>query len=303
MKKFFAIPALLLAAALLTGCGGNNNSSVPSEIIVDNSNVDGTGDSAFPVTLADGTVIEHSPESAASLSPAATEIISELGFGEKLCAVSRYCDYPENVCSVTAGSSENPDIDKLTELAPDVLFTLTPLAEREKYALENAGITVVELSAPESTADYAELYSVVATVFSGEEAGNTSAEKAAQYLTDAAKKVTLGTFIYVTPKLTAAGADTFESAVLSLCGANFCTAEGYTSSPDDLAEAPEYIIASDELTVSDITGSELFSGVAQNAEIIFVPSSRFERPSARITDVFTAIESALSGEPQTVEAE
>ena len=93
MKKTCAIPALLLAAALFTGCGGNE-SSAPSEIIVDNSGSSSAENSAFPVKLADGTVIEHAPESAASLSPAATEIISELGFGEKLCAVSRYCDYP-----------------------------------------------------------------------------------------------------------------------------------------------------------------------------------------------------------------
>lgn len=303
MKKTFAIPALLLAAALFTGCGGNDDSDVPSEIIVDNSGMVEPDSSVFPVKLADGTVIEHAPESAVSLSPAATEIISELGFGEKLCAVSRYCDYPENVCSVTAGSSENPDIDKLTELSPDVLFTLTPLAEREKYALESSGITVVELSAPETAEEYGELYGVVAAVFSGGEAGNAAAANAVQSLKDSAKDVKLGTFVYVTPKLTAAGSDTFENAVLSLCGTNLCTAEGYTSFSDDIPEAPEYIIASDELKVSDITGSELFSGIAQDAEIIFVPSARFERPSARISEVYAAIRSALAGAPQTAEAE
>lgn len=301
MKKTLAIPALLLAAALLSGCGGNNGSSAPSEIIVDNSGTGEAQTAVFPVKLPDGTVIESAPESAASLSPAATEIISELGFGEKLCAVSRYCDYPENVCSVTAGSSENPDIDKLTELSPDVLFTLTPLAEREKYALENAGITVVELSAPESAAEFSELYGTVAAVFSGEEAGSKAAENALNSLSEAANNVKLGKFVYVTPKLTAAGADTFENAVLSLCGDNVCTADGYTSSVEDIAEAPEYIIASDELTEEDIAGSELFSEAAPDARIIFVPSARFERPSGRISEVFAAIENALSEPQQTTE--
>lgn len=300
MKKTFAIPALLLAAALFTGCGGNE-SSAPSEIIVDNSGSSSAENSAFPLKLSDGTVIEHAPESAASLSPAATEIISELGFGEKLCAVSRYCDFPEGVCSVTAGSSENPDIDKLTELAPDVLFTFTPLAEREKYALESAGVTVVALTPPESIQNYARIYGTVATVFSGLEAGAEAAANAEQSLQEAARGVKLGNFVYITPKLTAAGAGTFENAVLSLCGTNMCTSDGYCETFDDITDAPDYIIVSDELTEADITGSDVFSNIAADAEIIFVPSARFERPSARLADVFTAIESALSGAQQTAE--
>lgn len=288
MKKIFATFAVLLTAALLTGCG-EDNSSVPTEIIVDGS---GTKEEStvFPVILADGTAIDHAPETAASLSPAATEIIAELGFGDKLCAVSRYCDFPENVCSVTAGSSENPDIDKLAELAPDVLFTLTPLSERERYTLENSGITVVELNSPETVSDYGALYGTVTTVFEGEEAGKAAAEKAEQELKKSAAECAFsGSYIYVTPKLTAAGSNTFENAVLSLCGRNVCTADGYSSAAEDISEAPEYIIASDTLTAADITGSELFGSYAADAKIVFVPSDRFERPSARINGIFTSL--------------
>lgn len=255
----------------------------------------------FPVKLADGTVIDHSPDSIASLSPAATEIIAELGFGDRLCAVSRYCDFPEGICTVTVGSSENPDIDRITELSPEVLFTLTPLAEREEYALESAGITVVELESPDSAEAYGDLYGTIATVFGGEEAGKSAAEKAVESLKSAAQGVTLGDFLYVSPKLTAAGSGTFENAMLSLCGNNMCTADGYTSSAEDISGAPQYIIAADSLTAADITGSELLSGFAADADMIFVPAERFERPSARISEVFTAIREQLSDTAQTAE--
>ena len=266
---------------MLAGCSGDN-SPAPSEIIITGGTSEAEN-AVFPVKLADGTMIDHAPESAASLSPAATEILAELGYSDRLTAVCRYCDFPEGLTSQTAGSSENPDIDKLTELHPEVLFTTSPLAEREVYALQTAGITIVELSAPKSIEDYGGLYGTIAAVFSGEEAGKAASGKAVS-------SVEMGTFIYVTPKLTAAGADTFESAVLSLCGSNLCAASGYSESADDITGTPEYIVAADSLTESDIAGSELFGGfVSDGAKVVFVPAQRFERPSGRLAEIFTYI--------------
>ena len=111
MKKFARIIPALLAASMLAGCSGDN-SPAPSEIII--TGVTSEAENAvFPVKLADGTMIDHAPESAASLSPAATEILAELGYSDRLTAVCRYCDFPEGLTSQPAGSSENPDIDKL----------------------------------------------------------------------------------------------------------------------------------------------------------------------------------------------
>lgn len=291
---------MLLTAAMLTGCCGGT-SSAPTEIVIDGGGASNIEKSAFPVELSDGTVIEAAPKSAASLSPAATEILAELGYADRICAVSRYCDYPEGLNKENAGSSENPDIDKLTQLAPDVVFTLSALAEREIYALKEAGIAVVNLTAPKSVEDYGRLYGTITSVFEGEEAGNAAAQKAVSDL-KAAAAVKLDSFVYVTPKLTAAGADTFEGAVLSLCGENLCTKAGYTNSAEDCAEIPQYIIAADNLTREDIAGSALFSDmISGGAELLFVPAERFERPSARLADVFTAISEQLSGQAETSE--
>ena len=288
MRKIARILPAVLAAALLTGCGGET-SSAPTEIIISGTTSEAQPQ-AFPVKLSDGTMIDHPPAAAASLSPAATEIISELGYSDKLTAVCRYCDYPEGLDAQTAGSSENPDIDRLIELHPEALFVTSALAERENYALQTAGITVVELTAPKTIEEYGSLYGAIETVFSGEEAGKATAEKAVSGLEKAASGVSLGTYIYVTPKLTAAGADTFESAVLSLCGENLCTASGYSESADDITGTPEYIIAADSLTESDISSSELFGGlVSGGAKIKFVPAQRFERPSGRLAEIFTYI--------------
>lgn len=304
MKKFSGIIAALLAAVMLTGCGENSVSSLPSEILVPDGSTAEAPAGEFPVKLEGGTVIEASPKRAASLSPAATEIIAELGYADRLCAVSRYCDYPEGLPEVTAGSSENPDIDRLTELAPEVVFTMSALAEREVYALESAGIKVVTFTVPESVEEYGELYGTAAAVFGGGQAGKAAAEKAVTDLKEAAGKADLGTFIYVTPKLTTAGTDTFEGEVLSLCGKNLCGESGYVEEPEQLDEAPEYIVAADSLTESDIASDQRYAGyVSAGAKLVFVPAARFERPSGRLKDVFTAISEKLSGGDGTVQAE
>ncbi len=293
MKKLFAT-AVLIAAVTLTGCNGET-SSTPSEIIVAGGNTAEAEQEVFPVKLPDGTEIKSEPERIASLSPAATEILAELGYSDRLCAVSRYCDYPEGLPEVTAGSSENPDIDKLTELSPDVVFTMSALAEREMYTLDSAGITVVTLSAPKTLEDFGKLYGTAAGVFSGSEAGQAAAEKAVSELKSSASGVELGTFIYVTPKLTAAGSDTFESAVLSLCGRNLCTGAGYAELSGE-TEAPQYIVAADSLTEADISGNAAYSGmISSGAKVLFVPAVRFERPSARLSEVFKALSEQLSG--------
>ena len=69
MKKIIAL-LTLSAVVMLTGCG-ENDQSVPTEIIVDGSGTPEDSAGVFPVKLADGTVIDHSPDSIASLSPAA----------------------------------------------------------------------------------------------------------------------------------------------------------------------------------------------------------------------------------------
>lgn len=293
MKKAFATFGLI-AAVMLSGCGGET-SSTPSEIIVTGGNTSEAEQGIFPVKLPDGTEIKSEPERIASLSPAATEILAELGYSDLLCAVSRYCDYPDGLPEVTAGSSENPDIDKLTELSPDVVFTMSALAEREIYTLDSAGITVVTLSAPKTLEDFGKLYGTAAEVFSGSAAGDSAAEKAVSELKNSASGVELGTFIYVTPKLTAAGSDTFESAVLSLCGRNLCAGAGYAELSEE-TEAPQYIIAADSLTEADISGNAVYAGmISSGADVLFVPAGRFERPSARLSEVFSALSEQLSG--------
>lgn len=294
MKRFSVLfSCTLCACLLLTACDRNKS---PSEIIGSDS-LSETAKSAFPADCCNVT-LEKAVEKAVSLSPAVTEIVCELGFKSKLVGISDYCDFPEGISAQKVGSAENPDIDAIVALKPDAVFTLTQLSERETFALEHSGIAVLEMLPPTNIEEYTALYRETARAFYGKELsdGEKETEKCSEIaksaedaLKSAAEGVTLGKFVYVTEKLTIAGADTFESAVLSLAGENIASQDGYVPA-DEIDGTPECIVADDTLSKSDITSDSTLLGFVNNgAEIYFVSSRCFERPSARTADIFTQL--------------
>lgn len=288
--------AALACAFLLSGC--EEERPVPSEITVSGNDNSSEERQPFPVECC-GVKLDEAVKKAVSLSPAATEIICEEGFESRLVGVSDYCDYPENLSLPKFGSTENPDIDGIIKLKPDAVFTLSMLSEREIYKLNQAGIKVLTANAPANIEEYYSLYKEIASAFYGNEAENeqkdeTKSERigknARSALENASKAVNIGTFIYVTEKLTTAGTDTFESAVLSLSGENLCKSDGYSPAESCSGLYPDYIVVSDELSYDTLANNEIFSVMIYNgAKVRFVNSARFERPSARTAEIFEKI--------------
>lgn len=294
--------AVLCAFAL---CGCEDTTELPSEIVVSNSELSEEKPQPFPAQSC-GVTLEKAIEKAVSLSPAMTEIIFELGFGGKLAAVSNYCDYPENLSLPTMGSTENPDIDGIIALAPDAVFTLSLLSERDIYALNRAGIAVLTPKIPVTIEDYSAMYKEVAAAFYGKEIANENTEelktveaaKAARMkLEKAAENVSLGSFVYVTKMLTLAGAETYSAAILELTGENLCKESGFVSTSACEGKIPAYIIADESLAKEKIKSDATLSAMLKGgAELIFVNSAPFERPTARTAEVFTQIAKQIAAE-------
>lgn len=296
-KMFLA--AALCGVMLLAGC--DKGQSEPSEIVVSDG-MSEPGPALFPCDSC-GVTLESAVQKAVSLSPAATEIICELGYKDRLVGISSYCNYPEGLSAKVVGSTENPDINGIIALEPDAVFTLSPLSEREIYTLNQAGIAVLAAPIPVDVDSYSMLYREISSAFFGKETtddGVRRSEKigadALTALESAAADARTGTFVYITGKLTFAGADTFEGSVLGLSGENVCTRNGYTPLEDyweELREhSPAYMIADDTLTEEDIRKSATLTMLLETGtKLSFVSSRCFERPSARTADVFAAIKS------------
>lgn len=301
MKLFHKaiLAAALCGVMLLAGC--DNGQPEPSEIVVSDG-LSEPGPALFPCDSC-GVTLESAVQRAVSLSPATTEIICELGFKERLVGIGSYCDYPEGLPVKKVGSTENPDIDGIIALEPDAVFTLSPLSEREIYALNQAGIAVLSASMPVDVDGYSALYREISAAFYGKETTDDgvrlSEKTAAETLTalkNAAADAQTGSFVYITGKLTFAGADTFEGAVLGLSGENVCTRNGYTALEDyweELRESsPAYMIADDTLTEEDLRESATLTMLLETGtKLRFVSSRCFERPSARTVEIFAAIKS------------
>lgn len=295
-KILLKYKALLLTfALLLTGC--NSEEPAPSDIFVSET-VSQTGKTVFPIEIQNIT-LQKAVERSVSLSPAVTEIICELGFRGTLVGISSYCDYPEDLSVKRVGSPENPDLDAIIALEPDVVFTLTPLSERETYILGQSGIAVLNAKTPSRLAEFKDMYTDIAAAFYGKELTGDGITRrceqigtdAAEALNSAASAAVLGSFVYVTEKSTIAGNGTFENTVLGLAGDNVCTWNGYVTLDDYYGElrnlSPEFMIADDSLTEEKIRESATFSKLLnEGTKLIFVNSRFFERPTARTAEVF-----------------
>ncbi len=304
MNKFLKISLLTIIGGiqLLTGCDREEQeSSTPSEIVVSGGDISMPERTPFPVNCC-GVRLEKAVERAVSLSPAATEIICELGFKNTLVGVSSYCDYPEGLSLEKVGSTENPDLDKIIALEPDAVFTLSALSERETYALSQEGIAVLTATVPTNIEEYSTLYTDISSAFYGREFTDSQKDvtKAVQIgrdarssLEKAAKSVEPYTFLYVTEKLMVAGMDGFESAVLGLGGENMCTQSGYVPPEELECATPTFIIADNSLYEYEITDNQYLNGyLSDGAELRLVDSRCFERPTSRTAEVFAGLTNA-----------
>ena len=300
------ISALLMLTFAISGC--ENIVLVPgrSSGAITESSEASEPLSAYPVTLND-TEILKAPEKIVSLTPAYTEILFEMGYGDRIVAVSDYCDYPESVKELPkAASSANPDIAAIKKLSPDLVITATPIVTKDRISLEAQGTKVLTIASPKTIEEFENIYKFFGLAMNGIFDGESAGEKAFAPIKkqfDSIKK-TDKTFIYVTAANTPAGKDTFENAILSLFGTNIAeSASGYTYNPEMLKDnQPDLIFVSDTIGKDMLTTNENYSGLkaVKDGKITVVKNKYFERPSGRITELLTEIAKAFPAEkPET----
>ncbi|MCH5323789.1 MAG: ABC transporter substrate-binding protein [Eubacterium sp.] len=308
MKNKFicAVSALCVAAVCLTGCDkimlvpGQSSGSIsdPQSSAESKSEI-----SEYPVILND-TEITASPQTVISLTPAYTEILFEMGYGDRLIAVSDYCDYPAETEGLpTVSGSTSPDIAQISRLKPELLITATPMVTKDKAALEALGIKVLTIPAPVTLEQFESIYKLFGLAFEGLFTGEEKGEHAFDVIKKSADKAEKGEkvkFAYITAALSPAGGNTFESAVLSLFGENVAEkGSAYDFPAADLAKnQPDVIFLNDEYTLKDLQDNKTYASLdaVKNGKVIVISNKYFERPSARITELVDDITAQLGGE-------
>lgn len=282
--------AAALALACLAGCAdiepGQPVTSDPP--VVDTPPVR----QDYPVSF-ENEVFDSAPATAASLSPALTDIFIGLGLANRLVGVSDYCTAPYDGAK-RIGSPAMPDIEAIIELKPELLVSQSPLASADIVRLKQAGIRTLYMPSPTSFEYLCEEYIRLSLIFYGAVDSKDIAVSALSgidgVMTAAANSGISESFVIITAKqgseYAVMGSDTLASSMLGVFGANaFDSAETAFLSEDELEHfEPTAVIADESLDEDDI--KELFDG---SPRIVTVDLTVFERPTAGLMETVAEI--------------
>jgi len=193
-----------------------------------------------------------------SLCPSLTELVFDLGLGANLVGRTKFCIHPsDGVATVEkVGGTKNPKIDRIIELAPDLVLLNEEENRREDAeALQAAGL-MCHVSFPHTALDTAEMVRSIAEVVQASAEGERIArdiETRHSRVAQAAatrSPVTYAYLIWRDPLMTV-NADTFVSALLGDAGGRNVFAsrsDRYpTITPDELgASNPDVVLLSTE---------------------------------------------------------
>lgn len=141
IKIAAVLSAVILLIALLPGTLrylGSAQSSMPVS----------TKGEGYPLTVHDcrgvDVTVKKMPRRIVSLSPAITEILFCIGAGDRVAAVTSYCDYPPEVKKLPkVGGYLDPNVEKVSELAPDLVLLARGTKRDIIDRLSSLGFTVV----------------------------------------------------------------------------------------------------------------------------------------------------------------
>jgi len=200
-------------------------------------------------------VIPSKPLTIVSLGPNVTEIIFSLGKGNNLIGRTQFCDYPAETASIEAvGNMQEPNIERIIELNPDIVIASTHVSPEKIGLLEKAGIATVGIY---NDSTFEGVYSTIRDI--GKVLGESNNAERLIFemgitISDVAKRVagkSEPSIYYVVGfgdwgDFTAGG-DTFINQMIEMAGGNNIASDvnGWSYSLEKIIEKdPDYIICS-----------------------------------------------------------
>lgn len=294
MKKLKKSLALLLAMIMmvmcLVGCGEKENDKQSTE------NADVTQSTTYPLDITDsyGNVVtlEKEPMKVVSCAPNITEMIYDLGAGDKLVGRSDYCDYPAEALEVASvGAIDNPDLEMIIALEPDVVIATT-FSEENIQKLKDVGIPVIVLK-EETTLDgvYVMLTDMGLILNKNQEAASCISDMK-QTIADVQTTIEgldKPTVYYVVGYGEygdyTAGGDTFTGEMLSLAGGENIAKDisGWSITLEEIIEKDPDIIIISEYMKDDFVSSPNYSELTavKNGQVYSMDVNMLERQGYR----------------------
>ena len=167
----------------------------------------------------------HAPRRIVSLCPSLTELVFDLGRGDALVGITKFCVHPRDAVAAIekVGGTKDPKVERIVALAPDlVLMNEEENRSADAEALRAAGLAC-HTSMPRTVAETAEMVRSIGEAVGEPEEGERIARdverRAERVRTEAAgaEPVRFAYLVWRRPWM-AVNADTFAHALLSLAG-------------------------------------------------------------------------------------
>jgi iron complex transport system substrate-binding protein len=171
-KSLFFVIMLALTMIFTIGCGNVEDKADKTETAKESTELnDEEKESAFPVTVTDGTgkevTIESEPQTIVSVIPSNTEITFALGQGDKLIGVDNYSNYPAEAEKIEKIGDQQLNVEKILALQPDLALVTDFQHENNPDILKqfkDAGIEVIVIGSAESFENVYNTISLIGTV-------------------------------------------------------------------------------------------------------------------------------------------
>ena len=238
-----------------------------------------------------------------SLAPNLTETLFALGVGDRVVGVTDYCDYPpEAKTRVHVGGPVTPNLEKIAQLRPDLVFVTRSGGNRLSTvsSLETLGIAVFATdphSVDEVIASTERLGELAGAADQGRQVADALRARLSEVAQRLSGSVLTRVLLVVWPEpLITVGRDTFIADALRRAGAENVIQTGQdwpNASLEEVArQRPEYLIfASDHSEESDRQIADLGGlpgwkdlEAVRNKRII-VLSEAIARPAPRLVDM------------------
>lgn len=284
------LSALILTIGAAIGCRASQQieHQVPSQT------------RSFKDELGREVQVAFPPHRIISLAPSVTEILFALGLGERIAAVTSYCDFPEAAkLKEKIGDTLNPNPERLIALKPDLVIVTTA------SQLEKLSGQLGELNIPVYVTDPRTVRGVVTSIrklgeVTGAEAeAKEIADEMERRIGDVQKRIGAlpklrVLYVLQTAPLITAGRNTFINDLVLLAGGQSISGNESADYPQlsretAIARQPEVIVApashgTELVKEEDLLRDFAVTPAVKNRRIVRVNPDWVDRPGPRIIE-------------------
>ncbi|SJZ69636.1 ABC transporter substrate-binding protein [Garciella nitratireducens] len=146
-RKVFVVIMIVFLTFTWTACSNTTHKENTTAGEKENTTIE-EDKTTYPITITDDlgnkVTFEKAPKKIVSVAPSNTEILFALGLGDKIVGRDNYSNYPKEAQEIeVVGDFSGPNVEKIIDLSPDVVFAFSGIPEDAKKLLENSNIKVI----------------------------------------------------------------------------------------------------------------------------------------------------------------